>query len=29
LQHLGVVAREGEVQRLNLLACELIARESA
>ncbi|MGE8383829.1 MAG: substrate-binding domain-containing protein, partial [Pseudomonas putida] len=29
LQHLGVVACEGEVQRLNLLACELIARESA
>lgn len=28
LQHLGVVACEGEVQRLNLLACELVARES-
>ncbi|MNJ71749.1 Ribose operon repressor [compost metagenome] len=29
LQHLGVVAHEGEVQRLNLLTCELVARESA
>jgi len=29
LQHLGVVACEGEVQRLNLLECELVERESA
>ena len=28
LQHLGVAACVGEVQRLNLLVCELIARES-
>ncbi|UTL93470.1 LacI family DNA-binding transcriptional regulator [Pseudomonas fluorescens] len=29
LQHLGCVAHEGEVERLNLLQCELITRESA
>lgn len=29
LQHLGCVAHEGEVERLNLLHCELITRESA
>lgn len=29
LQHLGALACDGEVQRLNLLACELTARESA
>lgn len=29
LQSLGVVEREGELQRLNLLACDVIERESA
>ncbi|MCE1114478.1 LacI family DNA-binding transcriptional regulator [Pseudomonas sp. NMI795_08] len=29
LEHLGVLEHDGEVQRLNLLHCELIARESA
>lgn len=29
LQSLGVVEREGELQRLNLLACDVVERESA
>lgn len=29
LQHLGVVPSEAEIPRLNLLACELVTRESA
>ncbi len=29
LQHLGAIAVDGDVPRLNLLHCELIARESA
>ncbi|MBK5001087.1 LacI family DNA-binding transcriptional regulator [Pseudomonas sp. S31] len=29
LQHLGAIAADGEVPRLNLLACQLVVRESA